>query len=347
MSEAGHLSDAQTFAPAAAQALQAFAVVAAEVKLVNVSENVTFRVLSAVDGAVYVLRLHRPGYHTLAELESERVWIRALGAAGIAVPTPVLAPDGRDYVQVFIAAHNAHRYAGLARWTEGQMLDDLLRDSTDAGTGSATSPGASPGIVGGYFEQLGALIARMHNQASNWPLPAGFQRHAVDADGLLGDAPFWGPFWDHPGFTSEERALVLATRDELRGVLARYGRSAANYGLIHADLHPGNLLVDEARLTVIDFDDAGFGWHQYDVAVALVKLHGKPHFETAQTALLRGYRRVRALSAQDQSMIPAFLLIRRLATIGWVYQRPEHDGPYMQQAIRTACELCRRFVAPL
>ena len=332
-------ADAQTCTPAALQALQAFAIAPAEVTLVNVSENVTFRVVGAGDGAVYVLRLHRPGYHTLAELESERVWIRALGASGIAVPTPVRAPDGRDYVQVFIAAHNAHRYAGLARWTEGQMLDEVLRDSSAVATGTAT--------VERYFVQLGALIARMHNQACNWAVPADFQRHAVDAEGLLGDAPFWGPFWDHPGFTSEGRTLVLATRDVLRAVLARYGRSALIYSLIHADLHPGNVLVDEDRLTVIDFDDAGFGWHQYDVAVALVKLHGKPHFEAAQTALLRGYRSQRALSERDESMIPVFLLIRHLATIGWIYQRPEHDGPHMKQAIRTACELCRRFVAPL
>ena len=55
------------------------------------------------------------------------------------------------------------------------------------------------------------LIASMHNQASTWAVPVGFRRHALDADGLMGDAPFWGPFWDHPGFTADERTLVLAT----------------------------------------------------------------------------------------------------------------------------------------
>ena len=343
MSDAA-VTAAEAFTPAARQALQAFAIAPAEVTLVTVSENVTFRVVCAAATAgaaaiagtdVYVLRLHRPGYHSLGELESERVWIRALGAAGVAVPVPVVAPDGRNYVQVFVAAHNEHRYAGLARWTEGQVLDERLRQSQDVG------------VVAEYYQQLGALIARMHNQASSWAVPADFHRHAVDADGLLGDAPFWGPFWEHPGFTTEERQLVLATRDQLRRVLARYGASPSTYSVIHADLHPGNLLVDGDRLTVIDFDDAGFGWHQYDVAVALVQLHGKPSFNSAQTALLRGYRGVRALSDRDEAMIPVFLLIRRLATIGWVHQRPEHDGPHMQQAIRTACELCRRFVAPL
>jgi len=37
-----------------------------------------------------------------------------------------------------------------------------------------------------------------------------------------------------------------------------------------ADLPPGNLLVHKDQLAVIDFDDAGFGWHHYDLAVALV-----------------------------------------------------------------------------
>ena len=57
--------------------------------LVSVSENATFRVTDRRDGVAYVLRLHRPWYHTHDELIAERIWIRALGAAGIAVPTPL------------------------------------------------------------------------------------------------------------------------------------------------------------------------------------------------------------------------------------------------------------------
>src|SRR4029077_13156043 len=122
--------------------------------LVSVSENVTFRVRDANDGAAYVLRLHRPGYHSLDELISERVWIRALGDAGIAVPPPFAASDGREYVSVSIAATGERRYVGVSRWTEGRLLAEALRQTEDVGE------------IEGYFEQLGVIAAAMHNQAS-------------------------------------------------------------------------------------------------------------------------------------------------------------------------------------
>ena len=39
--------------------------------------------------------------------------------------------------------------------------------------------------------------------------------------------------------------------------------------MIHADLHLDNILSFDDSLTVIDFDDSGFGWHACDLAHAL------------------------------------------------------------------------------
>src|SRR6185369_13474599 len=68
------------------------------------------------------------------------------------------------------------------------------------------------------------------------------------------------------------------------------------YSLIHADMHPGNILVDGDRLTVIDFDDAGFGWHQYDIAVVLTYWQSKPNAAEIERAFLDGYRATRPVS---------------------------------------------------
>ena len=58
--------------------------------------------------------------------------------------------------------------------------------------------------------------------------------------------------------------------------------------MIHADLHPGNVVISGDRLHVIDFDDAGFGWHAYDLAVALKDYQNDPQFDAYQTALIQG-----------------------------------------------------------
>jgi Ser/Thr protein kinase RdoA (MazF antagonist) len=221
----------------------------------------------------------------------------------------------------------------MTRWTEGTLLSDLL----EAGDASAEI----------HFEQLGAIEAAMHNQSSGWRPPPGFARHAVDRDGLMGDAPFWGPFWDHPVFTQAERALVIATRDRIRGAMDRYGRDPATFGMIHADLHPGNLLVGGDGLTVIDFDDCAFGWHLYDIAVGLVHQQRSPHFTALRHAFVRGYRTGRPLGDDALALLPMFLLVRGLAQIGWLHQRPEID---VSRTIRATADRllaqCEAFEVP-
>jgi Ser/Thr protein kinase RdoA (MazF antagonist) len=323
-----------TFGPAARAAVEAFPVAARRIELVSMSENVTYRV-AATDGASYVLRLHRPGYHTLDELVSERVWIRALAAAGIAVPAPVRTRGGDEYTTVRVDATGERRHAGLARWIDGTMLADLLRDAQRATRED-------------YFAQLGALVATLHDQASIWSPPQPFPRHAFDADGLLGERPFWGRFWEHPDLAESERQLLLATRARMRAVLDRRGRGPAAFGMIHADLHPSNVLLAGDRLAIIDFDDAGFGWHLYDIAVALFHQRlASRDYATAERAFLRGYRSVRAFSEEDAALIPMFLVIRGMVTIGWIRDRPELDTrQYFARLRDFVCEQCRALELP-
>ena len=110
------------------------------------------------------------------------------------------------------------------------------------------------------------------------------------------------------------------------------------YSLIHADLHPHNLLVDGDQLYVIDFDDSGFGWHQYELAVALFSYQSKPDFDAVRDALIAGYRSERALSDPAIELLPMFLLIRTLAMLGWIHERPEHhSSERLRRLIRLAC----------
>ncbi len=320
---------ARAFTPAALEAVKAFPIDADLVELVSVSENATFRVTDRSDGGAYVLRLHRPGYHTLEELNSERVWTRALADAGIAVPIPVKTREGDDYTCVAVPSLGEQRQVGMTRWIEGELLSDVLEANGDVA------------VLEHYFEQLGAIEAAMHNQSSGWRPPPTFRRHAVDADGLMGDTPVWGPFWEHPALAAAEGRLFLETRDRIRGAMDRYGRHASNYGVIHADLHAGNLLANGDRLTVIDFDDSAFGWHLYDIAVALVHQQRSPHFDAIQRAFVRGYRARRGLDEEALSLLPMFLLVRGLAQIGWLHQRPEINASRtIRGALERLCAQC-------
>ena len=60
-----------------------------------------------------------------------------------------------------------------------------------------------------------------------------------------------------------------------------------------------------------------------DAAVALLPYRTKPYYASVEAALLRGYRSQRAMSCETLALVPMFMLIRNMAQIGWMMQRPE------------------------
>ena len=110
-------------------------------------------------------------------------------------------------------------------------------------------------------------------------------------------------------------------------------------------LHAHNILIDPSGvLQAFDFDDAGFGWHQYDLAVVLFGLEHLPYFVGITDALVAGYRSVRPLSDEALALLPLFLLIRRLVLISWQWERPELGRRKGLEAyIEDACQQVEAF----
>lgn len=301
-----------SYTPAALKALAHFPVQADAVEFVGFSENVTFRVKTRDQGPDYVLRLHRPGYNSLEELESEREWVRALVDYGVAVPDPLMARDGAHFVLIDVPDTGEQRYAGMTTWLEGVPLFRCPEVYED--------PQARLRIL----HRLGEIVAAMHNQVSNWAEPAGFTRPRLDLDGLLGDAPRWGRFWEHEDLPEGGQARLLDARDRLKAALSSYGMRPDNFGLIHADLDSDNIIYHDGDLALIDFDDTVYGWHLYDIASALIEYCLDPDFEALQAAMLEGYQAHRRLRNEDVEMLPVFLLVRGAAIVGWYHDRPEY-----------------------
>lgn len=301
-------------------------------RLIKYRENAVFEV-SAVDGRCYALRIHRSGYHTDAELRSELEWTRALAADGFDVPEIVPTRVGALFA---VARHSGipePRQVDVFEWVQGRQLGSI----EEGLAGDADSHART-------FRIVGALAARLHEQTARWKLPPGFTRHAWDAEGLMGERPYWGRFWELQALSDAERALLLRARDRMRGELAALERSPRVYGLIHADFVPENILIDGERVRVLDFDDAGFGWHMFEIATSLYFQMGEPYFGAIRDALIEGYRSLRALSEADLALLPLFLAARGTTYLGWVHTRQETETAreltplLIERACRAAAE---------
>jgi len=299
---------------AAKEALTHFPVEAENVSLVSQSENVTFHVSASGGDTDYVLRLHRPGYSSIEELESERRWVHALKETGVAVPDSIETDRGGHFVLVDIPGAAEKRYAGMTTWQEGVVLSEFLDSCT--GQHERTR----------VFGRFGEIAAIFHNQSILWKAPPGFFRRRLDLDALLGESPFWGRFWEHRQLSKSEQELLLRARASLRVALSTYGEAPDTFSLIHADLTPENVIYTGDDLAVIDFDDSAYGWHMYDIASAIIDCRFDQDYDSLQSAFLDGYRECRPLAKQDTDLLPRFELLRGMAIIGWFHQRPELAG---------------------
>jgi Ser/Thr protein kinase RdoA (MazF antagonist) len=115
----------------------------------------------------------------------------------------------------------------------------------------------------------------------------------------------------------------------------------ADTGLIHADVLRENVLVDGTTLSLIDFDDSGFGFRPHDLGTVLSQNLYEPGFPAIREALIAGYAETRAI---DPAMVDLFTLARTLASVGWTMPRLAPNDPIHRSHIARAVMCAQRML---
>jgi Ser/Thr protein kinase RdoA (MazF antagonist) len=225
------------------------------------------------------------------------------------------------------------------RWSEAQILDEhaFLRDLVEAEVpvcpplelrGGGTL-GRIDGIsyclfprVGGrapdepddeLLGRLGMLAARIHNVGAARSAP---HRLELDADGFVRQnvtflkekgriPPRLFPRWEKAA-----RAVADAVDAGLRG---------AALHRIHGDLHPGNLLLRDGVLRVVDFDDMVMGPAVQDLWLLLP---GRGlEAQIARELFLEGYESLRSFDRKSLSLVEPLRGLRRVHYAAWIARR--------------------------
>ena len=95
----------------------------------------------------HALRLHRPGYHSTAALQSELDLMAMLAGQGVLVPRPAPAADGALLVRV------GDRHASLLSWLDGVPMGRSGQPLTFAGAARTA-----------LFANIGRQMARLQSQ---------------------------------------------------------------------------------------------------------------------------------------------------------------------------------------
>lgn len=284
------------------------------VRLIRNRENAVFEILGPMGRAA--LRLHRMGYQDDAAIRSELWWCAALAAQGVAVPAALPAQDGALLVRL-----SNGRNASVIAWVEGEALGE-----------SGRAFDAPLPVVLARHRALGRLLADFHAATDRLTLPADFTRPRWDIEGLVGEHPFWGRFWEHPLATPDQTATLTHARIFLRERLTDHALTG-DFGPIHADVLRENVLVNDRSLSLIDFDDSGFGFRLYDLGTVLSQNLYEPHYAQIRDALIAGYGETRPVTV---AMVETFTLARTCASVGWAAPRLAPEDPVHRSHIARA-----------
>jgi Ser/Thr protein kinase RdoA (MazF antagonist) len=293
----------------AVQALGSYPLTAPELRFVAHGENTTFRVdaITAAGGRDrFLLRVHRPARHgqrldSAAAVGSELHWLTALRAdAGLTVPEPLRTTAGNLSTTAASPHVPEPRVCSVLRWMDGRMHS------------------AAPRPV--HLRRLGSVMAQLHNHAAQWCPPPGFARIRWDWETFFGDTMVYGGInaadvWDL--IPEDLRRQFDQVAANLARVMTQLGGGADQAGLIHADLHLDNALFWHDEVRIIDFDDCGFGYWLYDIAVSLWELRRRHDYEQYRAALIEGYTQHRPLPPGGLAHLDDFIAAREVAFGLW------------------------------
>lgn len=292
----------------AEKALDIYRLEAAQLRFLRYFTNITYQIdlpeatCPADAGSPYL-----PGRYLLRVLTAdnwdyalgEMTWLAALSReASLPVPAPVPTPQGDLLVRVHTPGLPDGRIISLMRWLEGRKPGRVLSLS--------------------QFKAWGDMVARLHAFAAGWQPPEGFQRYVWDWEGLLGGRDFScsvAELVDGMPRRLQEPYQVISSR--AREVMEALGKDSRTYGMVHGDMFTENILIKGDQIIPIDFEDCGFGYYMWDIAVALEAGPWGDDWYRQRDAFLAGYTQVRTLPETELRHLDLFAAVNYATGVLW------------------------------
>ncbi|MGI2294231.1 phosphotransferase enzyme family protein [Paenibacillus sp. GXUN7292] len=123
---------------------------------------------------------------------------------------------------------------------------------------------------------MGVMMGKLHEAAVCFVPPPDFVRPILGADSFKNEMAKLERYYTR-FLSGEAWKTYQAAADKILSELAVMHRNNQNYGLIHADLHTGNMVFIDEKPHPIDFGRSGYGYFLYDMAGTLLELYPKQH----------------------------------------------------------------------
>ena len=280
-----------------------YGMTATELECVNHAFNSTFKFLGS-DGVHYAMRISTNSRKWPEHIWAEVQWLLALKREGsITAPVPIPNLQGEPFSNHYFFYQSGNLDVVIYPWLEGEVVED---DPTEE-----------------QLFELGRQMAVMHQLSKEWK-PEGYANFLpidkplmVKRDNLFA--------YEHEEI-SPSQYEVLREINERSEKLFEALRERSEPQLIHADLHFDNIIWNEGKMTILDFDDAGIGFPLQDLAITFFYLRKDREREKH---VLAGYQSVAPLPEFTEEELELLIANRSLVLINYLFETTTADDLLM------------------
>ena len=255
------------------------------VLFISADYNIVFRYERA--GRGYYLRICHEVLHPLPEARAVMRFLRYLDSRRVPVGAPIPSLRGQCIERL-----DGGFFASAQREAPGDLMEAHVDDI-------------------GVYEAWGRSLGKLHAASRS------YQPDEVSDYEFPTVQRFWKNIAPTIEKASPQLRKVYAELSDWMENLPKY-----DYGLIHGDYRPGNVLWDGATAWTIDFDEPNFHWYVADICRALLELWGRPLEERREKRkeFMRGYLREHEIDEFWVGQLPFFAQHRAMLMHAWDVQ---------------------------
>lgn len=272
----------------------------------------------------FALRLVFADHRSVEAVQAELEWIQHLRNQQL--PVVEVLPSPHHQLWEFFTFKKKHLFYGTAfRWIDGERFDTVHNPRFWSAQ---------------RLQQLGQLCGQLHANARN--LSPQLQKRIQHRPGPF---PAYLETLSHhwPEAIADLRPTFLKHYQHLQQRWHTEKNDTKRCGLIHGDLHAGNLIAQNQRLIAFDFDDCHHGWWTQDLAVIFYYLTrnfwavGDVFSAQHREQVLSAYAEVLPLPPDFEADLEVFLQWRQWLLLCFLWARFEQFEAFPADA-RTAHE---------
>lgn len=277
--------------------------------------SVVFKVIDE-KGEAFALKIYDDASSQTEDNQIEVLMIEAIKNNGTVSVAEVVNNINGQPISIYTDISNSATYRiVLSKWLAGKDFKDHELPE--------------------LFIALGKMVADLHEATGRISLPKNLRPKIWDQVFYFRDekAIYHEPQFDSQ-VTSEFRELMDAAIDMLQPKLSQI-YSVAEPQLLHGDLNPWNIKVQNGELAILDFEDAIYGPPIQDLAILLYYYRDHEHFSfnSIKNWILEGYMSKRAIKGWNDNTIEYLHMARKVNFLNYVLTLEGDYQAYIQKEI--------------